>query len=191
MELLGSLQDAPCVDTTQGSGGCILTSTILRLIRDPGITVTDSLVIARGCFQEVYCDDTSLTTWLVTLLIRGFHGISCDGTVQCSALSRGCCKSPRIIWDPGIIPGFSWFSWLIVDLRWHCLRTSNLMRGRTVMFPKVTCMQTLKMTCMQTLKVTCMQTLKVRCMQTLKNDMQILNMTCMTSKHYLMMHAPN
>ena len=48
-----SLQDAPCVDTTQGSGGCILTSTILRLIWDPGITVTDSLVIARGCFQEV------------------------------------------------------------------------------------------------------------------------------------------
>ena len=30
--------------------------------------------------------------------------------VPCSALSRGCYKSPRIIWDPGIIPGFSWFS---------------------------------------------------------------------------------
>ena len=45
-----------------------------------------------------------------TLLIGGFHGISYDGTVQCSALSRGCYKSPRIIWNPGIIPGFSWFS---------------------------------------------------------------------------------
>ena len=88
MALLGSLHDAPCVDTTQGSGGCILTSAILRLIWDPGITVTDSLVIARGCFQEV----------------------SGDGTVQCSVLSRGCNKSSRIIWDPQIILGFSWFS---------------------------------------------------------------------------------
>ena len=87
MALLESLHDAPCVDTTQGSGGCILTSAILRLIWDLGITVTDRLVIARGCFQEV----------------------SGDGTVQCSVLSRGCCRSPRIIWDPGIIPGFSWF----------------------------------------------------------------------------------
>ena len=121
---------------------------------DPGITMTDSLVISRGCFQEV----------------------SGDGTVQCSVLSRGCYRSPRIIWDPGIILGFSWFSWLIVDLCWHCLRTSNIWRGRNIMFPKVTCMQTLKMTWMQTLKVICMQTLKV---------------TCMTSKHYLMMHAPN
>ena len=50
MGLLGSLQDAPCVDTTQGSSGCILTSAILRLIWDLGITVTGSLVIARGCF---------------------------------------------------------------------------------------------------------------------------------------------
>ena len=58
----------------------------------------------------VYCDGTSFSTWLVTLLIGGFHGISCDGTVQCSALSRGCYKSPRIIWDPGIILRFSWFS---------------------------------------------------------------------------------
>ena len=88
MALLGSLHDAPCVDTMQGSGGCILISAILRLIWDPGITVTDSLVIARGCFQEV----------------------SGDGTVQCSVLSRGCYRSPRIIWDPGIIPRFSWFS---------------------------------------------------------------------------------
>ena len=40
MALLESLHDAPCVDTTQGSGGCILTSTILRLIWDPGITMT-------------------------------------------------------------------------------------------------------------------------------------------------------
>ena len=79
MGLLRSLQDAPCIDTTQGSGGCILTSVILRLIWDPGITVTDNLVIARGCFQE----------------------ISGDGTVQCSVLSRGCYRSPRII------PGFS------------------------------------------------------------------------------------
>ena len=47
---------------------------------------------------------------------------------------------------------------------------------QNVMFPKMTCMQTLKMICMQTLKVISMQTLKV---------------TCMTSKHYLMMHAPN
>ena len=58
MGLLGSLQDAPCVDTTQGSGGCILTSTILRLIWDPGIIVNDNLVIARGCFQEVSDDGT-------------------------------------------------------------------------------------------------------------------------------------
>ena len=36
--------------------------------------------------------------------------VSGNGTVQCSVLSRGCCRSPRIIWDPGIIPGFSWFS---------------------------------------------------------------------------------
>ena len=104
MGLLGSLYDAPCVDTTQGSGGCILTSAILKLIWDPGITVSGSLVIARGCFQEVYCDGTSFTIWLVTLLIGGFHGISCDGTVQCNALSRGCYKSPRIIWDPGSSP---------------------------------------------------------------------------------------
>ena len=27
-----------------------------------------------------------------------------------SALSRGCYRSPRIIWNPGIIPRFSWFS---------------------------------------------------------------------------------
>ena len=66
---LGSLQDAPCVDTAQGSGGCILTSAILRLIWDPGIIVTGSLVIARGCFQEVSCDGTSFTSWLVNLLI--------------------------------------------------------------------------------------------------------------------------
>ena len=50
--------------------------------------MTDSLVIARGCFQEV----------------------PGDGIVQCSVLSKGCYRSPRIIWDPGIIPGFSWFS---------------------------------------------------------------------------------
>ena len=30
--------------------------------------------------------------------------------MQCNALSRGCYRSPRIIWDPVIIPGFSWFS---------------------------------------------------------------------------------
>ena len=72
--------------------------------------MTGSLVIARGCFQEVSCDGTSFTAWLVTLLIRDFHGISCDGTVQCSALSKGRYKSPRIIWDPRIIPRFSWFS---------------------------------------------------------------------------------
>ena len=69
MALLGILHDAPCVDTTQGSGGCILTSTILRLIWDLGIKVTGSLVIARGCFREVYCYGTSFTDWLVTLLI--------------------------------------------------------------------------------------------------------------------------
>ena len=62
--------------------GCILTSAILRLIWDPGITVTDILVIARGCFQEVSCDGTLFTLWLVTLLIGGFHGTFCDGTVQ-------------------------------------------------------------------------------------------------------------
>ena len=54
----------------------------------------------------------------------------------------------------------------------------------SVMFPKVTCMQTLKVTCMQTLKLRCMKTVKVTCMQTIK-------MTCMKSKQYLMMHAPN
>ena len=86
MGSLGILHDAPCVNTTQGSGGCILTSAILRLIWDPGITVIGSLVIARGCFQEVSYDGTSFTPWLVTLLIGGFHGISCDGTVQCSAV---------------------------------------------------------------------------------------------------------
>ena len=32
-----------------------------------------------------------------------------------------------------------------------------------VIFPKVTCMQTLKVTCMQTLKVIYMETLKVTC----------------------------
>ena len=52
MGLIGSLQDAPCFYTTQGSGGCILTSAILRLIWDPGITMTGSLVIARGCFRR-------------------------------------------------------------------------------------------------------------------------------------------
>ena len=30
--------------------------------------------------------------------------------MQCNALSRGCYRAPRIIWDPGIIPGFSWFN---------------------------------------------------------------------------------
>ena len=110
MVLLGSLQDAPCVDTMQGSSGCILTSAFLRLIWDPGITVTDNLVIARGCFQEVSCDGTSFTPWLVTLLMGGFHGTFCDVTVQCSALSRGCYRSPRIIRDPGIILELSWFS---------------------------------------------------------------------------------
>ena len=72
--------------------------------------MTSSLVIVRGCFQELSCDGTSFTPWLVTLLIGGFHGISCDGTVQCSALSIGCYISPRIIWDHGIVPRFSWFS---------------------------------------------------------------------------------
>ena len=81
MALLGSLHNAPCVDTTQGSGGCILTSVILKLNWDPSIIVTGSLVIARGCFQEVSCDGTSFTPWLVTLLIGEFHGISCDGIV--------------------------------------------------------------------------------------------------------------
>ena len=76
------------VDTTQGSGGCILTSAILRLIWDPGIIVIDSVVIARGCFQEVSCDGTSFSPWLVTLLIGGFRGTFCDGTVQCNALSK-------------------------------------------------------------------------------------------------------
>ena len=70
----------------------------------------DNLVISRVCFQEVSCDGTSFTPWLVTLIIGGFSGISCDGTVQCSALSRGCYRSPRIIWDTGIMPRFSWFS---------------------------------------------------------------------------------
>ena len=110
MGLLGSLQDDPCVDTTQGSGGCILTSAILRLIWDPRITMNNSLVIARGFFQEVYYDGTSFTAWLVTLLIGGFHGISCDGTVQCSAWSKWCYRSRRIILNTGIIPRFSWFS---------------------------------------------------------------------------------
>ena len=86
--LLGSLHDAPYVDTTQGSDGCILTAEILRWIWDPGIRVTDSLVTARECFQEV----------------------SGDGTIQCSVFSRGCYRSPRIIWDPGIILEFSWIS---------------------------------------------------------------------------------
>ena len=85
MGLLGSLQDAPCVDTTQGSDGCILTYAILRFISDPGITVTGSLVISIGCFQEV----------------------SGDGTVQCSALSRRCYRCPGRIWDPRIIHGLS------------------------------------------------------------------------------------
>ena len=75
MALLGSPQDAPGVDTMQGSGECMLTLAILRLIWDPWITVTGNLVIARGCFQEVSCDGTSFTPWLVTLLIGGFHGI--------------------------------------------------------------------------------------------------------------------
>ena len=52
MVLLGSLHDAPCVDTTQGSGGCILTSAILRLIWDLGITVTDRLVMLEGAFRR-------------------------------------------------------------------------------------------------------------------------------------------
>ena len=65
--------------------------------------MTGSLVIARGRFQEVSCNGTSFTLWLVTL-IGGFHGISCDGNVQCNALSRGCYNYP------GIIPRFSWFS---------------------------------------------------------------------------------
>ena len=52
LALLGSLHDAPCVDTTQGSGGCILTSVILRLIWDPRITVTDNLVIVEGAFRR-------------------------------------------------------------------------------------------------------------------------------------------
>ena len=88
MELLGSLHDAPCVDTTQGSDGCILTSAILRLIWDPRITMTGSLVIDSGFFQE-------------------FYG---DGTIQCSILSKGCYRSPRIIWDPGIMFRVSWFN---------------------------------------------------------------------------------
>ena len=59
--------------------------------------------------SEVSCDGTSFTPWSVTLLIGGFHGTFCDGTVQCNALSRGCYRSPRIIWDPGINHRFSWF----------------------------------------------------------------------------------
>ena len=110
MALLGSPQDAPGVDTMEGSRGCILTSAILRLNWDTGIIVTRSLVIARGCFQEGSCDGTSFTPWLVTLLIGGFHGTFCDGTMQCSALTIGYYRYPRIIWDPGIIPGFSWFN---------------------------------------------------------------------------------
>ena len=58
MGLLGSLWDAPCVDTTQGSSGCNLTSAILIFIWDPRITVTGSLVISIGCFQEVSGDGT-------------------------------------------------------------------------------------------------------------------------------------
>ena len=75
--------------------------------------MTGSLVITRGCFQEVYCDGTLFIAWLVTPIIGGFHGISCDGTMQCSSLSRGCYKYPRIIWDPGIIPRFSWL--ILID----------------------------------------------------------------------------
>ena len=58
-----------------------MTSAILRYIWDLGITMTGSLVIARGCFQEVSCDGTLFIPWLVTLLIGGFYGILCDGTV--------------------------------------------------------------------------------------------------------------
>ena len=54
-----------------------------------------------------------MVPWLVTLLIGGFYGISCDGTMQYSALSRGCYRSPRIIWDHGIMPGFSYF--ILID----------------------------------------------------------------------------
>ena len=50
------------------------------------------------------------TLWLITLLTRGFHEISCDGIAQCIALRRGCYRSPRMIWEPRIIPRFSWFS---------------------------------------------------------------------------------
>ena len=52
MALLGSLHDAPCVDTTQGSGGCILTSSILRLIWDARITVTGSLAMLEDAFSR-------------------------------------------------------------------------------------------------------------------------------------------
>ena len=52
MALLGSVLDAPCVYTTQGRGGCILTSAILRLIWDPRITMNDSLVLLEDSFRS-------------------------------------------------------------------------------------------------------------------------------------------
>ena len=91
-------------------------------------------MIARGCFQEDSCDGTSFRPWLDIILIGGFHGIYCDGTVQYSALSRGCYRSPRILWDPGIILGFSWFSLIDCGVALALLEDNNLWRGRTVMF---------------------------------------------------------
>ena len=96
--------------------------------------MTGSLVITRGCFQEVSCDGTFFIPWLVTLLIGGFYEIYCDGTVQCNAWSRGCYRYPRIIWDPGIILRFSWFSLIDCGVAMALLEDNNLLRGRTVMF---------------------------------------------------------
>ena len=50
--------------------------------------MTGSLVISIGCFREVFG----------------------DGTMQCIALRIRCYIYPRIVWDPRIILGLSWFN---------------------------------------------------------------------------------
>jgi len=99
---------------------------VLRLIWDPGVTVTGSSRVARGERTDGYLPAqgveilaekfiekwASFTQWLITLRTAGGQEVSWVGTLQGSTLSKGHYQPPRLHWDPGIILGLSSFSWV-------------------------------------------------------------------------------
>jgi hypothetical protein len=91
----------------------------MRITWDPGISIGDSVVVdievrasffshEVGSLVEQYIDELiELLKYRVALLFGGFQEASYVSTLPCHALSRGCFKYYKVIWDLGIIFSFS------------------------------------------------------------------------------------